>query len=53
MILKENLQELKQDMWITDNPYDVKRLLINKPKLYRILYDSTKIKRNPLASAGG
>ena len=39
-MLKENLQKLQQDMWITDNPYDIKRLLMNKPKLYRILYDA-------------
>lgn len=38
--LTESLHKLGSDCFITDSPYDIKNLIMNKPKLYRILYDS-------------
>ena len=38
--LTESLQRLTPNAFITDSPYQIRDLLINKPKLYRILYDS-------------
>lgn len=38
--LTESLQRLAPNAFITDSPYQIRDLLINKPKLYRILYDS-------------
>ena len=37
--LQERLERIKPEMWVTDNPYDIKRIIENKPKQYRILYD--------------
>lgn len=37
--LTERLQRLASNAFITDSPYQVRDLLMNKPKLYRILYD--------------
>jgi hypothetical protein len=37
--LTESLQRLASNAFITDSPYQVRDLLMNKPKLYRILYD--------------
>ena len=39
-LLSESLHSLGVDCFITDSPYDIKNLLLNKPKLYRILYDA-------------
>ena len=38
--LAESLHKLGSNCFITDSPYDIKNLIMNKPKLYRILYDS-------------
>lgn len=38
--LTESLHKLGSNCFITDSPYDIKNLIMNKPKLYRILYDS-------------
>jgi hypothetical protein len=38
--LTESLQRLAPNAFITDSPYQIRDLLINKPELYRILYDS-------------
>ena len=37
--LTESLQRLASNAFITDSPYQIRDLLVNKPKLYRILYD--------------
>lgn len=39
-VLTEGLNRLASNAFITDSPYRVRDLLMNKPKLYRILYDS-------------
>lgn len=39
-ILKERLQKLGSDMFITDYAGDIVNLLVNKPKAYRFLYDA-------------
>lgn len=39
-LLNESLQKLASNAFITDSPYQIRDLLFNKPKLYRILYDS-------------
>lgn len=39
-LLSESLHRLDSNCFITDSPYDIKNLLLNKPKLYRILYDA-------------
>jgi hypothetical protein len=39
-LLSESLHKLGSNCFITDSPYDIKNLIMNKPKLYRILYDS-------------
>lgn len=39
-LLSESLHKLGSDCFITSSPYDIKNLIMNKPKLYRILYDS-------------
>lgn len=38
--LKERLQKLGSDMFITDYAGDIVNLLVNKPKAYRFLYDA-------------
>lgn len=38
--LNESLHKLGSNCFITNSPYDIKNLIMNKPKLYRILYDS-------------
>lgn len=40
IVLSEGLNRLAPNAFITDSPYQVRNLLMNKPKLYRILYDS-------------
>lgn len=39
-LLSESLHSLGSNCFITDSPYDIKNLIMNKPKLYRILYDA-------------
>ena len=39
-LLSESLHRLDSNCFITDSPYDIKNLIMNKPKLYRILYDA-------------
>jgi rubrerythrin len=39
-LLSESLHKLGSNCFITNSPYDIKNLIANKPKLYRILYDS-------------
>jgi hypothetical protein len=39
-VLKERLQKLGSDMFITDYAGDIVNLLVNKPKAYRFLYDA-------------
>ena len=39
-IIKERLQKLGSDMFITDYAGDIVNLLVNKPKEYRFLYDA-------------
>ncbi len=38
--LEESLSKLNDEAFITDSEYDIKNLLLNKPKAYRILFDS-------------
>lgn len=40
IVLKERLQKLGNDMFITDYAGDIVKLLVNKPKPYRFLYDA-------------
>ena len=38
-IITERLEKLTDNSYITDSVYDIKNLITNKSKLYRILYD--------------